>query len=300
MKAMITGGAGAAAFYLAEHLRAEHPSVKVRPVTRGECDLTNFADVVEQMAIVRPDVIYHLAADADVRASFDSAGDVLENNILGTVNLFEACRKVGIKPFVQVCSTSEVYGQPSHYPIGEEWPIAPVNPYAVSKTAQDMLGQMYSRCYNFQVVVTRAFGYVNPRRRDLSLSHFARQIAEIEAGRREVLEHGNLSSVRTFCDVRDIARAYAMAVGLKGVFNIGAEAPVAIGECLDILIEMANCQIKRRINMALARPSDVTNIIPLCNKFRLATGWEPQYALRASLSWLLDHYRAEVGAVTEA
>ncbi len=293
MRNLITGANGAAAHFVAVHLAARGETVA--PIARPCCDLNDFEAVCEALDREKPEVIYHLAAKADVRASFDDRGATLKNNIDSTVNLFEACRKVGLKPVVMNCSTSEVYGQPDRSPIDEDFPLQSRNPYAASKVAQDDVGRMYAACYGFPVVTTRAFGYINPLREGIALSRFARQIAEIEAGKREVLEHGNLDSVRTFCDVRDIARAYVLAAETGGgVFNIGAEYPVSIERCLADLISMAKVAIKTRFDEKLRRPTDVTRIIPDCTRFRRMTGWEPQILLGESLAWLLEHWRAQM------
>jgi GDP-4-dehydro-6-deoxy-D-mannose reductase len=294
MKALITGANGAAAKYLIDHLLIS--GAEVVRLTRENADLMDMGAVYALLAETKPDAVFHLASGADVKKSFDDQGATFRNNVLGTLNLFEALRAAAIQPRVMVCSTSEVYGQPDFAPITEDFPLAPVNPYAVSKVAQDLLGQMYERCWGIPVVVTRAFGYINPRRSNLSLSTFARQIAEIEAGKREFLEHGNLDSVRTFCDVRDIARAYALAIDQSGVFNIGAERQVSIEEALGDMIAMARVKIHTRFDAGRSRPTDVTRIIPDCTRFRRATGWEPNILLRDSLAWLLEESRARVGA----
>lgn len=282
MVSLITGSGGACAHYLKDVLIGE-----VHGIQRPDCDLTKIDQVCAKLDEVKPDVIYHLASDADVRQSFDIPQEVIQNNVIGTVNLFEACRKVGIKPTIQICSSSEVYGNPGSWPINEDFPIAPVNPYAVSKAAQDILGAQYAQCYGFRVVRTRAFGYVNPKRKDLSLSSFARQIVNVESGLQDHVEHGFLESVRTFCDVRDIAEAYRLAAEREGVFNIGATAPITVGGCLEILISLAKVPIKTKYQESRSRPSDVTNQIPDCSRFQKATGWEPKIPLKDSLRWLL-------------
>lgn len=281
MNALITGSNGSCAYYLNQALGGSHGLV------RGD-------SVIERIDTVRPDVIYHLAADADVRGSFDHPNQTFLNNTGITVALFEACRKVGIKPVVVICSTSEVYGNPVTWPITEDFPtIHQTNPYAVSKMAQELIANYYENCYGFPIVKTRAFGYVNPRRRQLSLCSFARQIVEIEEGRRSELRHGNLRSVRTFCDVRDIAKAYIKAAEHPGeTFNIGSESPCSIRAALEILIYYAKAEIITHEDAALMRPLDVTNIIPDCSRFRKATGWEPTIPLKGSLKWLLETCRA--------
>jgi nucleoside-diphosphate-sugar epimerase len=289
MRALITGIHGAAAHYLARYLRERGD--EVAGIGRPEVELTDAAQVSSALSAIAPDVIYHLAADADVLASFDDGGATVKNNIEGTLNLLEAARKSYKRPTVQICSTSEVYGDPTHSPVGEDWPLNPLNPYAVSKTTQDLLGRMYAACYGLRVVVTRAFGYVNPLRRDLCLSSFAWQIAAIERGERSELHHGNLNSVRTFCDSRDIVRAYAFASDLQGVYNIGSEKAISIWQCLEMLKELANTKIKTVTDASLMRPLDIKRSVPDCTKFRMATGWEPVIELKDSLLWLLQHYR---------
>jgi GDPmannose 4,6-dehydratase/GDP-4-dehydro-6-deoxy-D-mannose reductase len=289
MRALITGIHGAAAHYLREYL-IEHGD-EVHGIGRPQVELTDYAQVVTELRAIAPEVIYHLAADADVLASFEDGGRTLRNNIDGAFNVLEAARNLSKQPVVQICSTSEVYGDPELSPAGETWPLVPSNPYAVSKTAQDLLGQMYAKCYGMRVVITRAFGYVNPRRRDLCLSSFASQIVAIERGLQDVLKHGNLDSVRTFCDTRDIARAYAFAADLQGVYNIGSEAEISIWQCLEILKGMAHRPIRTEPDPKLMRPLDIKRCVPDCTKFRMATGWEPVIPLEDSLRWLLNYYR---------
>jgi len=282
MTNLITGSNGSCAYYLANELRGDCVGL-----ARPDCDLRNFDEVVARIDHYKPDVIYHLASDAEVGKSFERVPYVMHNNIMGTVNLFEACRKVNIRPHIMICSTSEVYGNPGRWPITEDFPIAPVNPYAVSKATQDLMGGMYEKAYGFPVVRTRAFGYINPKRDSLSLTSFARQIVSIEKGEAEAMRHGNISSRRTFCDVRDVAAAYVYARGHTGTFNIGSDTPVSIGEALEILCGFSKVKIKKVQDPSLMRPIDVTDQIPDCTKFRNATGWEPTISLEDSLRWLL-------------
>lgn len=292
MNSLITGGKGAAGSYLAEHLKESGDKVSI--LARPECDLLDFNAVCERLADCRPDAIYHLASDADVSGSFSHVTEISRNNIMGTVHLFEAVRKLKMKCAIQVCSTSEVYGNPWIYPIKEDALIDPVNPYAFTKASQDLLGGVYAKSYLFRVVRTRAFGYINPRRANLSLTSFARQIVAIERGQQDKLRHGNLDSIRTFCDVRDIAVAYRLAIEKEGVFNIGSEKPISIGEALEMLVGYAKCEIELEQDHTLMRPVDVTDQIPDCTRFRRATGWEPEITLEESLQWLLSTCRASV------
>jgi len=186
------------------------------------------------MREVEPDSIFHLASHANVRASFDTPQIVLSNNILGTNNLLEAVRMAKIDPIIQICSTSEVYGQvdPKNVPITEDAPMKPASPYSVSKIAQDLLGRTYFINYDMRVIITRMFSYLNPRRTDLFATSFARQVEWVERGLQKEIVHGNLDSVRTLIDVRDAMRAYWEAVvhcDFGEANNIGGNTTITVG-----------------------------------------------------------------------
>lgn len=314
-RVLITGATGSGGSYLAEHILEHEKGVEVHGLSRWhsttqnagrtdrrvivhECDLLDFGSVFSALKAARPDAIFHLAAHANVRASFQTPDSVLSNNILGTSHLLEAVRLLELDPIVQICSTSEVYGQvdPKDVPITESAPLRPVSPYAVSKTAQDLLGWSYFRSYGMKVIRTRMFTYLNPRRTDLFATSFARQIARIELGMQKVLLHGNLDSVRTFIDVRDAVRAYwdAIRLGEPGeVYNIGGATTMTVGECLKRLQALSRSRIPTRVDPKLMRPADVTLQIPSVAKFSAATGWKPRYAFDDSLGALLEHWRRE-------
>lgn len=316
-RALITGIAGSGGSYLAEHIVSDHPEVEVHGfsrwhsttasdnlrairdrVTVHEVDLNDFGAVFAALRKVKPDAIFHLAAHANVRASFTTPQAVLSNNILGTSNLFEAIRLAELAPIVQLCSTSEVYGQvdPKYVPITEETPFKPASPYAVSKAAQDMLGWTYFTCYRMQIIRTRMFSYLNPRRTDLFATSFARQVALIERGLQEELVHGNLDSVRTIIDVRDAMRAYweaALYCEPGEAYNIGGTTTLTVGQFLERLVSMCRVKIPTRCDSRLLRPADVTLQIPCVDKFRRATGWEPTVTFDESVADLLAYWRAE-------
>jgi GDPmannose 4,6-dehydratase/GDP-4-dehydro-6-deoxy-D-mannose reductase len=316
-RALITGISGSGGSYLAEYIVDACPDVEVHGFARWhsttqdnlrgiaarvkvhEVDLMDFASILTGLRDARPDAIFHLAAHANVRASFITPNAVLANNILGTGNLFEAIRHTGLDPLIQLCSTSEVYGQvdPKHVPIGEDAPMRPASPYGVSKVAQDLLGYSYFVSYGMRIIRTRMFAYLNPRRADLFATAFARQVARIEAGLQRELVHGNLDSVRTIVDVRDAMRAYWEAI-LKctpgEAYNIGGSATMTVGEFLHRLITMARVPIPTRLETSLLRPADVTLQIPDTGKFMRATGWKPRYSFEESIAHLLEHWRARV------
>ena len=323
-RALITGIAGSGGSYLAEYIAENHPDVELHGISRWhstttpknmeaigdkvtvhEGDLTEFGSVLHILKTVRPDAIFHLAAHANVRVSFITPNTVLSNNIIATSNLFEAVRALDLDPIIQLCSTSEVYGQvdPSEVPIREDAPLRPVSPYAVSKTAQDLLGWSYFVSYKMRIIRTRMFAYLNPRRVDLFATSFARQVAWIERGLQQELVHGNLESLRTLIDVRDAMRAYweAMSLCRAGeVYNIGGTTTLTVGEFLDRLISLSNVRIPTRTDPRLLRPADVTLQIPCVDKFTEETGWAPEYTFDESLANLLEHWRREARMAADA
>lgn len=311
---LVTGVAGSGGSYFAEHVVQHHPEVEAHGLSRWhasttnnlaglagritlhEADLQDFGSIFAVLREVRPDAIVHLAAMANVRASFTTPHAFMSNNVLGTTNLFEAVRLAELDPLVLLASTSEVYGQvdPRHVPIKEDAPFAPASPYAVSKAAQDLMGYTYHAAYRMRVIRTRMFTYLNPRRTDLFATAFARQVAWIEAGLAQELVHGNLDSVRTIVDVRDAMRAYWLALthGVPGeVYNIGGTTTLKVGDVLEKLVSLARCPIPTRVGAHLLRPADVTLQIPCVDKFVAATGWAPQFSFEESLADLLNYWR---------
>ncbi len=317
-KILITGISGSGGSYLADYIVENKPDVEVHGISRWhstsgnhnledildkvtihESDLLDLSSIVRVLEEVKPDGIFHIAAYANVRNSFITPLSVINNNVMGTANLFEAIRLAKIDPVIQLCSTSEVYGKvdPKNVPINENYPINAVNPYSVSKVTQDLLGQSYFISYGMKIIRTRMFAYINPRRADLFATSFAIQVAKIEAGLQEELKHGNLESTRTLIDVRDAMASYWIALesGEFGeAYNIGGETVIKVGEFLDILKKKSKSEIKSSVNPDLLRPADITLQIPDTTKFKKATGWKPQYSFDESVDMLLEECRNNI------
>jgi GDP-4-dehydro-6-deoxy-D-mannose reductase len=313
MNILITGITGSGGSYLADYILFEHPSVKVYGLHRWhsagtlanieeikdkitilECDLLDLSSVIRALTIAEPQRIFHLASFANVRKCFDTPLAVINNNIMGTANLLEAIRLVCPEAVVQMCSTSEVYGNPLTFPMTEEHPLKPVNPYSVSKLAQESLAYAYYKSWNIKVVTTRMFAYLNPRRHDLFATAFARQVVKVERGLQDRLYHGNLDSIRTLVDARDAMRSYWLAsekCPYGEPFNIGGSDIISVGDFLNKLIDHAKCPIKIEQDYNLLRPVDVTKQIPDTTKFDTLTGFKPIYTLDESIEWLLEHCR---------
>lgn len=316
MNILITGITGSGGSYLAEYILENHPECKVYGIHRWhstgtliniehiknkieiiECDLLDLSSIIRSLKIIKPNRIFHLASFANVRKCFDTPLAVINNNIMGTANLLEGIRLVCPEAVLQMCSTSEVYGNPLHFPMTEDHPLKPVNPYSVSKLSQESLAYAYYKSWGLRVIITRAFAYINPRRHDLFATAFAYQIAEIEAGKREVLLHGNLESVRTLIDVRDMMEAYWIACDKCNIgepYNIGGKDIFCVGDVLNILKDQAKIKIVSQQDIKLMRPIDVTCQIPDVKKFNTLTKWNPKYKIFDSINFLLNHFRKEI------
>jgi GDPmannose 4,6-dehydratase/GDP-4-dehydro-6-deoxy-D-mannose reductase len=318
MRILITGITGMVGSHLAEYVLAHHPGTEVhglvrwrsprdniRAIQRRVClhegELRDLSSLVHVLRAVRPDWIFHLAAQSYVSASFAAPADTMHTNVIGTTNLLEAVRLTGIDPRIHICSSSEVYGQvrADEVPIRETNEFRPASPYAVSKVGEDMVAQQYFLSYGIKTIRTRMFTHTGPRRGDVfAESAFAKQIAEVEAGvRPNPVRVGNLNSVRTFADVGDAVRAYWLLLEKctpGEAYNIGGERTMTVGEMLDLLIGMAACRIRYEVDPALVRPSDVTLQIPDTAKFRAATGWTTKISLETTLRDLLEYHRARI------
>lgn len=232
--------------------------------------------------------------------SFEDPIGTFETNMMGTLNLFEATRQANIDPVIQVCSSSEVYGQvnESDIPIKENTLFYPVNPYGVSKVAVDRLSFQYFQSYGMKTVITRAFPHTGPRRNSVfAESSFAKQLAEIENGATNTMSVGNLDSVRTFLDVRDMVKAYWMATEnchFGEAYNIGSETPITINNLLSQLIALSKVKVSIKKDISLLRPKDTSNHIPDVSKFKKQTGWKPTIPFEQTLIDLLNYWRQRI------
>ena len=318
MKVLITGITGMVGSHLADYILENYPDIEVHGIIRWRSPLDNIQHIKNKIKLhlgdlkdlnslvtiineVKPVKIFHLAAQSYVSASFIAPTDTLDTNIIGTTNLLNALRIVGVNPRVHICSSSEVYGQVTkdEIPIKETNPFRPASPYAVSKVGEDMISLQYYLSYNMDLIRTRMFTHTGPRRGDVfAESAFAKQVAMIEAGLMiNPVKVGNLNSVRTFQDVRDAVRAYWLLLekcSAGEVYNIGGNVTKTIGEMLSTLISLSDRAISYEVDPSLLRPSDVTLQIPDVSKFKKVTGWEPEIPFEKTMLDLLNYHRDRI------
>jgi GDP-4-dehydro-6-deoxy-D-mannose reductase len=295
-RVLVTGARGFVGRYLVEHL--EKTGAEVTGWGREHVDLLDRRAVSRAMANLRPSAVYHCAGAAHVGQSFSSIADTFAANVLGTHHVLDALRTAGVNARVLITGSSLVYRQ-SDRALKEDDPTGPATPYAVSKLAQEMLGQRGIREDRQQVLLTRPFNHTGPRQDPTyAAPTFAQQIALIEKGRlRPELAVGNLDASRDLHDVRDTVRAYTTIVerGEPGrVYNVCSGQAFKIRDVLDRLVAMSRVPVTVTVDPARYRPSD--NLILWGDRSRIERelGWKPEIPLDQTLSNLLDYWRKEV------
>lgn len=314
---LITGVSGFVGSYLVEQCRLHYPQAKLFGLYRNSTRRDTTPDVksviplvadIAQPELVRqavadsqPDLIFHLAAQSSVAASWVNPVETLKINTEGAIHLFEALRSEQLAPRVVVVGSGEQYGvvQPEENPIREGCPFRPVNPYAVAKAAQDLYSYQYFAAYRLPILRVRPFNHFGPRQTaSFVVASFARQIALIEAGKAEpVLPTGNLHAQRDFLPVEDVVSAY-LAVAERGqpgeAYNIGSGHAYSIGEILNLLLTFTKTPIRVYEDPARLRPVDLPLLVADTSRLYAHTGWKPSANFKHALRQTLDYWRAIV------
>lgn len=317
MKALVTGIAGFAGSHLAEFLVREN-NVEVfgmdLPGARDDnlggikdkvkiygCDIRKASSVDKLIRNIKPDLVFHLAAQAYIPDSWILPSDSLYTNIIGTVNLLEAVRKTKRNVRIHIACSAEEYGRvyKNEIPVKESNPFRPLSPYAVGKLGQDMLGYQYSQSYGMFIVRTRAFNHCGPRMSESFVaSGFAKQIALIEKQKQKpVIYVGNLESLRDFTDVRDIVKGYWLSLkkGKAGeAYNICSGKGYKVKRLLEILLAFTQGRIVIKQDKQRMRPSDIMVLVGDNSKLCRETGWYPTIPFKKTLEDLLEYWRKNV------
>jgi GDP-4-dehydro-6-deoxy-D-mannose reductase len=314
VRALITGVSGFAGSHLADFLLQQGLEVwgvantglgaashLEGQVSYRSLDLRDPAAVYPFLKACQPARIYHLAAQAFVPASWKDPWPTLETNIRSELNLLQGIVDLKLDARILCVSSGEIYGKISSemLPVDEQTPLSPDSPYGVSKVAQDLLAAQYYLSNEVYAVRARPFNHIGPRQNERFVApEFARQIAEIEAGRSDpVMLVGNLEAQRDFSDVRDMVRAYYLLLeqGAPGeAYNIGRGEPHSVRELLEGLLSFSTLEIDVQTDPARFRPSDVPVSYADISKIRTATGWEPRISFRESLGDVLGDWRERV------
>lgn len=313
MKALITGISGFAGSHLANHL-LNIGGYEVIGTYLDPSSLDNFTDkdkirlhkinlldkeaTENLIAAEKPELLFHLAALTSPRNSYENPTETFVNNISAQIAIFESLKKHELfNTKILVVSSAEVYGLVSknNLPIDEDTPFNPTNPYAVSKLAQDFLGLQYFLSHKLKIVRVRPFNHVGPRQAPIFvISAFAKRVVEIEKGKEKIMKVGSLNSKRDFTDVRDMVKAYVLALEkgkLGDVYNLGSGKSYEISEILEMIIQMSNVKIEKQIDKSLLLPSDNPELVCDFSKFEKLTGWKPVIPLNKTLEDTLDYWR---------
>ncbi len=293
MRALVTGAGGFVGCHLAAHLAACGDEV-----TTSEAEITDPEALEADFSGCRPDAVYHLAAQADVNASFTAAAATLRVNVEGTFNVLDAARRAGAGRVV-VVSSADVYGrlEPDDLPVDETAPMRPVTPYGASKAAAEMVCVQAGLGRGLDVVRARAFNHLGPGQSDRFVAAaLAARIVHNERTGADVVAVGNLRARRDFTDVRDVVRAYRLLAehGACGeAYNVCRGTSLSVLELAETLIARARQPMRLAADDELLRPVDVTEVRGDPSKLRAATGWCPEVKLERTLDDLLDHWRGE-------
>jgi len=270
-------------------------------MTHSQLDLTDATATTDYIADIKPDRIYHLAGQSVVHASWIEPWENYRGNVLTTLNVLNAVCRLKLDCRVMLVTSMEVYGEvvPDDMPVTEEHRFRPNSPYSASKAAADLLAQAYHLSHGIDIVRVRPLNHIGPRQSDRFVATaFARQLARIEAGLQSpVLQVGNLSASRDFTDVRDMTRAYALALEHckpGSAYNIASGNVRSIQQLLDALLEISRTKVTIEVDTERVRPASTPALIADCSRFRDQTGWKPEIPFEQTLADLLKYERDKI------
>jgi GDP-4-dehydro-6-deoxy-D-mannose reductase len=287
-RVVITGASGFAGGHLADTCTTAGDDVVALSRSEG-VDLL-YADATRRaIADAGPAIVYHLAAKASVRRSWDEPARALTENLVMTLNVLEAVRHEAPDARVVVAGTGEVYGPPPRLPVDEDAPLHPQNPYAVSKAAAELLAGFYADAHGLRTIRTRAFNHAGPRQLpEFAIASFAKQVAEgrLRGDDPVRVVTGNPDVRRDFTDVRCVARAYRLLAeeAPAGIYNVCSGHTPSIAELVALLGEVAGVRVDHVVDPKLVRGHEVLEIRGSHDRLTHATGWEPVIPLDRTLA----------------
>lgn len=312
---LITGASGFVGQTLLPMLRSDFPKAVLIGASRGASipgtdvnlplDLLEPAGFADAIAAARPDALLHMAAQADVAASFQNPAETWKNNLLGTVALGEAVLHVAPEAAFLFISSGEIYGLgfQAGLPLAEDAAFLPANPYAASKAAADLaIGEMALR--GLRAVRLRPFTHTGPGQTlKYVVAAFAHQVARIEAGLQlPVICTGALDRWRDFLDVRDVCAAYVRVLGMADrlapglAINLCSGRPRRVGDILEELLALAGINARVEEEAARLRPTDVPRVQGDPSRAQEILGWAPVIPWQDTLRSVLVDWRRRVAA----
>lgn len=304
MKALITGSLGFVGGYLRRELEENDYDVIGLDLSSGEkslqTDLLDVNQVMDAVCKAAPDVVFHLAGQADVGKSWKIPQKTIAVNVIGTLNLLDAICAYRKNVRIVLIGSSDQYGPlgDSGQCVSETMELKPQTPYAISKRTQEDIARLYARAYEMNICLTRSFNHGGAGQREgFLIPDFAAGIVRVEKGLARSVKVGNLESRRDFTHVRDIARAYRLIAekGRSGeIYNVGSGTTHSAREILDKLLVMARCPVTVEQDPAKTRPSDTPVVCCDHRKLTRDTGWEPKISLEAILRETLTWFRQQI------
>ena len=292
VRALLTGGSGFVGTHLQAVLRDAGDTVLL-----SEADITDRTALLAEFGAAEPDVVYHLAAQADVGGSWTEPVETFRVNAEGTLNVLDAARLAGARRVLAITS-ADLYGRltEADMPLREEQPLRPVTPYGASKAAADMLCIQAGLGHGLDVVRVRAFNHLGPGQSDKFVaSAIASRIAAAERSGETRVRVGSLDARRDFTDVRDVVQAYRalMADGEAGeAYHVCSGIDRSVQELADILIGLSTADIVLEPDPDLIRPVDLKMLRGDNTKISERTGWSPSIPIEQTLADLLDTWRS--------
>ena len=299
MKALVTGASGFVGKHLIEHLEESGDDVFGTDIVSGGPDLSDLGGLADLFHDVLPEVIFHLAGQADVGHSWNTANETFRSNAEGTLNVLAAARSAGGVRIVTVTS-ADIYGivSPKDLPLSEEAPFRPVSPYSASKASADLLALQAYLGYNQEVIRVRAFNHLGPGQSDKFVcSALAARIAHNELHGVSKLGVGNLAAKRDFTDVRDVVRAYRLLAltGKSGeAYNVCSGVSMSIERIASELLALSTMPMELVVDSDLLRPIDLPDLRGNPEKIARDTGWKPELTLNQTLTDLIGYWRLQL------
>lgn len=293
MRSLIIGSRGFVGPHLEDCLKDQEHDVFEFDLKLGD-DIRDYEQVRTALEKCQPDYIFHLAAMSQVGESNMDPKRAVSTHITGTYNILEAVRRLGIRPKIHLASTSEEYGyEHQTKSVTEESPTFPTTIYGVTKNAMTNLARFYIDNYGMHIVVTRAFNHIGPGQGPQPVTaSWAKQIVAIERGEANILQHGNLETVRNFTDVRDIVRAYALVINAApGVYNVCSKENLGMDQVLEEMLQHTKADVRVEVNQYLYREVDTTFLTPSFSKIKKATNWEPTIPFKSSIADVIQDWR---------